>query len=363
MAGALDAMRHVQDEYASIETGEPNLPQVGQGLRRSQSRSSMPRLESANRGTTASSSKSKRARKKPTKSNSPTSWIPPLDAILTNETSGTFVVDTRDDVVIVTGTFLGDDLTTLIPMSFQLPRAHVASDHEMPLQFPVEEMLAAQAAAVQALVHPPEVDVSTSVVRSSGPHPIFNIVVKGTVKELVAEANKLAWDAAKECKRGFLDERFYFERKKDSIAPDYDRLFKHYAPMVTSVVAALRHALPSTHTPRNFAALALAFVQSLPYERADGGYRRPLAVLTDLRGNCGSKTTLFLALVHHAYPTLDKCVCVIPNHVFAGIKLEKVEGDIMVGEDLQYVAVEPVGPGRLAVGQLRPTSTPTLPRR
>ncbi|RHY58562.1 hypothetical protein DYB34_000856 [Aphanomyces astaci] len=172
---------------------------------------------------------------------------------------------------------------------------------------------------------------------------MFNIVVKGTVKELVAEANKLSWDAAKECKRQFMHDRLYYERKKDRIAPDYDRLFKHYAPMVASVVAALRQSLPATHTPRMFVARTLAFVQCLPYERAEGGFRRPFAVLTDLRGNCGSKTTLFLALLHHAYPTLDKCVCLIPQHVFAGVKLEKVEGDIMVGDENQFVAVEPVG--------------------
>ncbi|RLO01802.1 hypothetical protein DYB28_005895 [Aphanomyces astaci] len=345
-------MRQVQDEYASAgDSSTFPSPQR-------RSRAAMPRLPPTSR--VDGTKPPKRGQKKSVDSNT-VSHIPPLESVLTSDTSGTFEVTTTDDVVTVTGCFSDDDLATPIPMSFQLPKALVMADHALPLLFPVDEMLAAQTAAVHALVHPPEVDVSTSVVRSSG-GPMFNIVVKGTVKELVAEANKLSWDAAKECKRQFMHDRLYYERKKDRIAPDYDRLFKHYAPMVASVVAALRQSLPATHTPRMFVARTLAFVQCLPYERAEGGFRRPFAVLTDLRGNCGSKTTLFLALLHHAYPTLDKCVCLIPQHVFAGVKLEKVEGDIMVGDENQFVAVEPVGPGRLPVGQLRPTSTPSLLR-
>ncbi|KAF0698654.1 Aste57867_10748 [Aphanomyces stellatus] len=351
MAGALGAVRQLQDDYGSLDVMLPpptSSSSPTAARKATKSKAAPTKLPPA--GTSPPRTKSiVRGRKNSSGSLAP--LVP--DALVVSDTTGTFSRVDDATTVTIAGSFLDDNLATPVAIEFQLAGDLVAHDNAQPFLLPLDEMMEAQAAAVGALPPHPEVDITTSVVRSQGSLPLFNVVVKGKVKESVGAANKLAWETAREAKKAFLDARFYMERKKDSLAPDYDRLYKHYAPLVASVVAALRQSLPPNPSPRVFAGRALAFTQSLPYEKAEGGFRRPLSVLTELRGNCGSKTTLFLALMHHAFPTLEKCVCCVPHHVFGGIKIDKVEGDTMVGDDNQFVAVEPVGPGRLKVGQTR----------
>ncbi len=106
-------------------------------------------------------------------------------------------------------------------------------------------------------------------------------------------------------------------------------------------------------TPRRFLARALSFVQCIPYASLDGGLKRPLALLSCLAGNCGSKTTLLLALFSAAYPAGETRVVCVPAHVFGGAAVEIQSGDTVI--DGKFVAVEPVGPSQLPVGRLRPS--------
>jgi hypothetical protein len=168
------------------------------------------------------------------------------------------------------------------------------------------------------------------------------------------EALNQAQAAAKSALDTYLSRHRYTELRGGDIAPDHARLAAEYADDVRPVAAALAVGAPDART---FVARALAFVQAIPYESgkagADKGYRRPLSVLARNKGDCDSKSTLFLALVRSAHPGLGAVVVYVPNHAFAGVALDPVGGDRSFARDgVRYVGVEPVGPARIPVGKV-----------
>jgi len=98
-------------------------------------------------------------------------------------------------------------------------------------------------------------------------------------------------------------------------------------------------------------------VQSIPYEqraKVSDLYRRPLSVLGRNKGDCDSKTVLFLALMHEAYPDLPVAIVYRPGHAYAALGLERQRGDMRFREDGQvWVGVEPVGPAVRSIGEVR----------
>ena len=143
-----------------------------------------------------------------------------------------------------------------------------------------------------------------------------------------------------------------YTRLDGAIVADHALHAEQYADDVAPVVAALGGA---TEDPREFAGLALGFVQSIPYQsraKSNNAYRRPLKVIARNKGDCDSKSTLFLALMRSAYPDLPLSVVYIPGHAFTGLGIEAQSGDIRFREDGQtWVVAEPVGPAMFAVGE------------
>jgi len=138
-----------------------------------------------------------------------------------------------------------------------------------------------------------------------------------------------------------------------SIGVDWAQHVVDYADDLAPVVAGLGGATPD---PRDFAAKALSFVQSIPYEKRGKKpdlFRRPLSLLGRNKGDCDSKTVLYLALLHQAYPELGLGVVVIRKHAFAAIAFEAESGDTKVKVDGErWVGVEPVGPAQAPIGKI-----------
>jgi hypothetical protein len=96
-------------------------------------------------------------------------------------------------------------------------------------------------------------------------------------------------------------------------------------------------------------------VQSIPYEKAKkrDRYRRPLSLLGRNRGDCDSKSTLFLALMHQAWPELPLAMVYIPEHAFVALGIEPEQGESKLREDGQvWLLAEPVGPRMAPLGEL-----------
>ena len=235
-------------------------------------------------------------------------------------------------------------------VAFELPTASVVRDNGVPLQFPKRDAVKAELAAVEAYAASLKGPKVTARAAGSG----LRIDVSGRDAGRMRDALNQAQAAAKTALGTYLSRHRYTELRGGDIAPDHARLAAEYADDVRPVAAALAVGAPDART---FVARALAFVQAIPYESgkagADKGYRRPLSVLARNKGDCDSKSTLFLALVRSAHPELDSVVVYVPNHAFAGVALDPGGGERTFSRDgVRYVGVEPVGPARAPVGTI-----------
>lgn len=243
-----------------------------------------------------------------------------------------------------------DEANHVEALDFQIPARAVARDNDIPLQFPMSEAVKSEVAAVRryADTHPgPKI---TAGANGGG----VSIKVSGKNAEKMRGALAGATAAADDALALFLARHGYTRLRGGGISPDHARLADQYADDVAPLADALAHDVPDART---YVERALVFVQSIPYEsgktRKDKGYRRPLSVLARNKGDCDSKTTLFLALVRARHPELQSSVIYVPNHAFAGVALPPEPGDrSFVRDHVTYVGMEPVGPAKLPAGEV-----------
>lgn len=231
---------------------------------------------------------------------------------------------------------------------YDLPADAVQADLDTPLRFQKKDAAQHAARAVRAYGNTlPNVKVKAKV---SGKGQL-SISVKAKKRSRAKTVLARAIEIRDEATDAYLDEHGY-TRLGDAIVADHTLHVSEYADDVAPLVAALGGP---TDDPRDFATIALGYVQSIPYQsraKVSNAYRRPLLVLGRNKGDCDSKSTLFLALMHSAYPDLPLSMVYIPGHAFAGLGLEPQRGDITFRKSGQtWVVAEPVGPAMFAVGE------------
>ncbi len=233
---------------------------------------------------------------------------------------------------------------------FALPAAAVQADIDTPLRFQRSDAAKHAARAVRQYGNTlPNVKVKAKV---SGKGAL-SISVKAPRRSRAKEVLARAGEIRDEAMDAWLVEHGY-TRMGDAIVADHPRHVAEYADDVAPLVAALGGP---TEDPRQFAATALGYVQSIPYQsraKVSNAYRRPLLVVARNKGDCDSKSTLFLALMRSAYPDLPLAIAYIPGHAFTGLGIEPQRGDLTFRDDGQtWVVAEPVGPAMFAVGETK----------
>ncbi len=237
-------------------------------------------------------------------------------------------------------------------VEFVLPSDAVRADVDAPLGFPRKRAVAAQVQAVRRYAETVKGPKVTAKARGGG----VAISVSGRDRTRM----RAALDGAEAARDAGLDAFLAEEgwvREGRKVLPDHVRFVEAYTDDVAPVAAALAEGLDlgAEAGRRAYADRAVRFVQAIPYERRKGGgdkgYRRPLAVLARNRGDCDSKTVLYLALVRAALPDVAGAVVYVPGHAFAAVGVPAVPGDAIVrvgGERL--VLAEPVGPKTAPLG-------------
>jgi len=238
-------------------------------------------------------------------------------------------------------------------LHFVLSKAAVRSDAGAPLGFPYEDAVAVQVKAARKYAK--TVDGVTLKVR--GLSRGISISASGRDRGAMRAGMKGAQAAADEAFERYLGtHRWVHHRGK--LQPDHARLVDDYTDDLVPLARVLGKGLDlaDTDDQRTFARRALCFVQSIPYEpkkrgKAYQGYRRPLAVLAAKKGDCDSKSVLYLAILRAALPDLPVAMMYIPNHAFVAVGLDKQKGDLTVRVDgTRMIVAEPVGPARTALG-------------
>ncbi|QQS12022.1 MAG: hypothetical protein IPK81_21260 [Rhodospirillales bacterium] len=148
-----------------------------------------------------------------------------------------------------------------------------------------------------------------------------------------------------------------------AIHMDYRAATARYTAAVRPVALALAAQLAGADD-RARIALALAFVQSIPYDdlvdpRAAGGieFAPPPAMFRIAKGDCDSKTVALAAILRTLAPGRRVAFLTLPQHVALLVDLPPAPGDAIVrhaGRD--WVALEPSGPAVVPPGHVAPTT-------
>jgi len=144
------------------------------------------------------------------------------------------------------------------------------------------------------------------------------------------------------------------DKKGEQVRPDFERIAPRYARMVKPIAEAIQRQATDE---RERLALALAFVQSVPYAelagRSQGGFALPTAFFDLNRGDCDVKTAALSAILMTLLPERAQVIVLPPEHALLGIAIEPAEGDAtMMADGVQYVLLEPTGPALWPVGKL-----------
>ncbi|MFZ5477522.1 MAG: hypothetical protein ACOZNI_12170 [Myxococcota bacterium] len=238
-------------------------------------------------------------------------------------------------------------------VAFEVPADEVREELALPLKFPGK---AASAYVVEALK-----DYARDLPRG------VRLEAKGDgkggaswrVRGPAAEARAAlrgARDVQEAALARFLDRHFFTTLKNGAVTFDHARIVADEADEVAPLAAAL-----GGDDVRAFAARALSFVQTIPYEKrkngGDRGYRRPLSLLYRNRGDCDGKAVLFLALVRARFPDVGAAVIYVPDHAYVGLAVEPRPGEAVLRHDgVAYVLAEPVGPRLVPLGEVGPKS-------
>lgn len=234
-----------------------------------------------------------------------------------------------------------------------LPRAALRADQQAPLRFPEREAADAQAVAVRAWARTELPRGTDLTVRARRGEVAFSVAApsRSDAKAALTEAQAVA-DAAL---RRFAASQGFTVDAERVVLPDHLHEVVDSAGPLAALASALADGLPEGD-PRAFAVRALHFAQAIPYEQraggGDAGFRRPLSLLAENRGDCDGKTVLFLGLLRARFPTLPVAVVLVPGHAFAAVGLDPLHGErTLQHADQRYVVAEPVGPGQLDLGE------------
>jgi len=235
---------------------------------------------------------------------------------------------------------------------FSLPSSAVQRDLDTPLGFPYDDAVDAQVKAARRFAR----TVDGVEIKVQGRSKGIAIGVSGRDRAAMRQAMRDTQAAADEALDAWMADNGW-TRHKRKLLPDHAGLVEDYSDDVRPVAEALSQGLDLTDDAdrRAFADRTLSMVQGIPYEKRKGGgdkgYRRPLAVLAKNRGDCDSKTVLYLAILRAAMPRLDAAVVYIPRHTFGAVGLPAESGEVCVRVDGEkLVMVEPVGPAQRELG-------------
>ena len=235
-------------------------------------------------------------------------------------------------------------------VNYALPKKRIRKDLDTPIQYPKQD---AAVAVVKKINHTFRGRKGPRVKATAYKSGAVGIRVSGGQSAQRKKFYEEAKQVRDKAHRTFLKRHGYILKKDRIIIPDFTEHVIHYSKDLHPLVEALGGP---TKNPRKFANKALSFVQSIPYEKralVANIYRRPLSILARNKGDCDSKTVLFLAIMHAAYPEMPLTLVRIPGHIYGGLGIEPKQGDVRLRrKGHTWVGVEPVGPAIRNVGGL-----------
>lgn len=164
--------------------------------------------------------------------------------------------------------------------------------------------------------------------------------------------------------------QYFLRLDGNTVMPDYGRIARYYAEVLRPVGRALLQAAgPEGARPaaeRERVALALAFIQGIPYDevtpdRTRFAFVTPPALLIRNRGDCDTKSVALASLLATLTPGIPAAVVLVPGHALLGVGLPPRPGDRTLRVGMRdFVLLEPVGPALLPLGRISEHSSSSL---
>ena len=232
-------------------------------------------------------------------------------------------------------------------VEFSLPEARIQNDLSVPLRF---DQRAANLEVVRAINAYGETFQNVQLKARMNPAGKLDVRARGPVgptQKAMNGVKRVQTDAMQSYMK-----RNGFAKLKGKVIPNHVRYVRLYAQQVAPLARAMG---AGDLNRRQFAARALSYVQSIPYEKgrngSDKGFRPPLSVLAQNRGDCDSKAVLYLALLRAAHPKTETAMVYMKGHAFVGLGIPVRQGDVgfsVRGEE--WLIAEPVGPAQTPLG-------------
>jgi hypothetical protein len=239
-------------------------------------------------------------------------------------------------------------------VEWSMPSSAIGRDLDQPLRF---QKRAANAEIVAAINRYAETVKGARIKARQTSGGSIRLEASGKSRSAMKRAMAGAKAAQKAALKKY-NRQHGFTKLRGKIIPNHAVHAARYAEDVAPLADALGAGKLKR---RDFAERAISFIQSIPYELGKGGrdkgFRRPLSLLAKNRGDCDSKSTLFLALLKAAHPGLDTTMVYIKGHAFVGLGLHPRSGDMTFSAfGRKWVIAEPVGPQVIRVGKAGPRS-------
>lgn len=171
----------------------------------------------------------------------------------------------------------------------------------------------------------------------------------------------------------YLDLHYYKQHggeESDLIRPDHIRIAVDSSEELKDVASALQQIILNSASDEEkqrvnqdekqiVLAGLLNFIQSIPYDPliSDDGRRgvsflMPEQVLGQNRGDCDSKSALFIALVMALYPELEQAMIYVPDHALVGVLLPKTDPaqETVQIQGKPFLLFEVTGPAEVSPG-------------
>ena len=238
-----------------------------------------------------------------------------------------------------------------LQVSFSLSNELLHKEEQYPIIVPMKQVLQVQRDAVNSWANK---QAGVSIQAHLGANNTISIEVSGSDQALMSRKYQEALQIREQAEQQFLAANGY-QLIQSELLPNFEFLIQEYAKALAPIANKLQQ--PGDNLDA-YAKRALSFVQNIPYDHSQKNlFRRPISILKNNKGDCDSKTVLYLALIKAAYPNVPVAVVDITDHAFVLIGSRELDSKMEVEINGQiWVPIEPVGPGLSVIGELRPES-------
>lgn len=255
-----------------------------------------------------------------------------------------------------------DSKQTIHSISFALPRETIKQNPT--LQPNYKPKIAQRYVMVALLKETQKLNPKEARVNLKRQQDAINIEVKSSNPEKAAEV----LDNLKTVQQAAFDDYLathYFTRfttlfNQRAVKPDHLRYINESVKPMVPVSQAFYEKLAPQSNSRDYFALLLSWLQSIPYNAMDdrvasngSGFAPPIGLLMQNQGDCDSKAVLASSMVRAFLPTTKMIIVLLPEHALLGVALTPMADDETIEfEGKEYVLYDPTGPAQIPFGEV-----------